>query len=182
MYKLLLSWRYLLTRYIALASIISVTLGVGTMIVVNAVMLGFTSEMSTRIHGMLSDVIFEVRTGDGIPDPDAHIRRICQIAGDQIEGITPIVNTFGLLRFQYYGQDVTQKVQIIGIDPNTQSDVSDMAKYLQHPANRNTIGFDLHQDGYDVLSSQSQSRPHFRPEMAYAGWGYRSTVVAEREN
>jgi len=41
MYKLLLCWRYLRTRYIALASIISVMLGVATMIVVNSVMAGF---------------------------------------------------------------------------------------------------------------------------------------------
>ncbi len=38
MYKYLLCWRYLRTRWIALASIVSVTLGVATMIVVNAVM------------------------------------------------------------------------------------------------------------------------------------------------
>ena len=42
MYKLLLCWRYLRTRWIALASVISVTLGVATMIVVNAVMAGFS--------------------------------------------------------------------------------------------------------------------------------------------
>ena len=54
MYKLLLSWRYLRTRYIALASIISVTLGVGTLIVVNSVMAGFTREMHVRLHGILS--------------------------------------------------------------------------------------------------------------------------------
>ena len=59
MYKLLLAWRYLRTRYIALASIISVTLGVATLIVVNSVMSGFTHEMKHRIHGILSDVIFE---------------------------------------------------------------------------------------------------------------------------
>ena len=47
MYKLLLCWRYLRTRYIALASIVSVTLGVATMIVVNSVMAGFTDEMPT---------------------------------------------------------------------------------------------------------------------------------------
>ena len=40
MYKLLLSSRYLRTRFIALASIISITLGVATMIVVNSVMNG----------------------------------------------------------------------------------------------------------------------------------------------
>ncbi len=44
MYKLLLSCRYLRTRYIALASIISVTLGVGTLIVVNSVMAGFARD------------------------------------------------------------------------------------------------------------------------------------------
>jgi lipoprotein-releasing system permease protein len=46
MYKLLLCVRYLRTRYIALASIISVMLGVATMIVVNSVMAGFTSQTS----------------------------------------------------------------------------------------------------------------------------------------
>ena len=44
MYKYLLCWRYLRTRYIALASIISVMLGVATMIVVNSVMAGFSDE------------------------------------------------------------------------------------------------------------------------------------------
>ena len=59
MYKLLLCWRYLRTRWIALASIVSVMLGVATMIVVNAVMAGFSHEMENRMHGILSDVIFE---------------------------------------------------------------------------------------------------------------------------
>ena len=52
MYKLLLSWRYLRTRYIALASIVSVTLGVATLVVVNSVMSGFAHEMHARLHGL----------------------------------------------------------------------------------------------------------------------------------
>ena len=59
MYKLFLSWRYLRTRWIALASIISVMLGVATMIIVNSVMEGFTKEMHDRLHGILSDVVVE---------------------------------------------------------------------------------------------------------------------------
>ena len=43
MYKYLLCWRYLKTRYIALASVVSVMLGVATMIVVNSVMAGFSA-------------------------------------------------------------------------------------------------------------------------------------------
>ena len=73
MYKLLLCWRYLRTRYIALVSIISVMLGVATMIVVNSVMEGFTHEMQDRIHGILSDLVFESRSLDGIPDADRHM-------------------------------------------------------------------------------------------------------------
>ena len=66
MYKLLLSWRYLRTRYIALASIISVTLGVATLIVVNSVMAGFTHEMHKRMHGILSDVRYRTLSGTAV--------------------------------------------------------------------------------------------------------------------
>ena len=38
MYKWLLCWRYLRTRYLALVCIVSVMLGVATLIVVNSVM------------------------------------------------------------------------------------------------------------------------------------------------
>ena len=43
MYKLLLCWRYLRTRYIALICIVSIMLGVATLIVTNGVMAGFFS-------------------------------------------------------------------------------------------------------------------------------------------
>ena len=81
MYKLLLCWRYLRTRYIALASIVSVMLGVATMIVVNAVMEGFTHEMQDRIHGILSDLVFESVSLDGFPDADRRMAEIRKVAG-----------------------------------------------------------------------------------------------------
>ena len=75
MYRLLLCFRYLRTRYIALASIISVTLGVATLIVVNSVMAGFSAEMHQRLHGLASDILIECHTSGGMPDPDHHLRR-----------------------------------------------------------------------------------------------------------
>ena len=86
MYKLLLCWRYLRTRWIALASVISVTLGVATMIVVNAVMAGFSHEMQTRIHGILSDLVFESHSLSGFQDPAWHMEEISRAAGDTIDG------------------------------------------------------------------------------------------------
>ena len=62
--------RYLRTRYIALASIISVTLGVATLVVVNSVMAGFSAEMHDRLHGLASDILMTdsmCLTAIGIP-------------------------------------------------------------------------------------------------------------------
>src|SRR5207253_8155649 len=68
LYKLVLCWRYLLTRYLALVCIVSVMLGVATLIVVNSVMSGFSSKLRDRLHGLLSDVVIE-SDFEGFPDP-----------------------------------------------------------------------------------------------------------------
>ena len=82
MYKVLLSWRYLKSRYIALASIVSVTLGVATLIVVNSVMAGFTVEMHDRLHGILSDIVVRSQNLNGLPDSEWHMEEIRKVAGD----------------------------------------------------------------------------------------------------
>ena len=76
MYKYLLCWRYLRTRYIALASVVSVMLGVATMIVVNSVMAGFADKMRDRLHGVLADVVVESYDLDGFYDSDEVMARI----------------------------------------------------------------------------------------------------------
>ena len=180
MYKLLLCWRYLLTRYIALASVISVMLGVATMIVVNAVMLGFTSEMKDRIHGILADVIFQTYDmNKGFPDYTWHRAEIFRVAGDLIEELTPTVVTPGMLIYQINGTGelATFQVDIVGIDVLTQGKVSKIAEYLQHPANRDMLSFDLHEGGYDTQGS-GWNGP-IREQMKYAGWDYRRFRAAQ---
>src|SRR5690348_7621347 len=136
MYKYLLCWRYLRTRYIALASIVSVTLGVWTMIVVNSVMSGFAFEMKARIHGILSDVIFESNDMNGFADPEYHMEQIRRVAGDYIEGMTPTVHVPAMLRFWHGNRSMTRQVTLIGIDPKTAGAASDLPQYLQHAENR----------------------------------------------
>jgi len=173
MYKLLLCWRYLFTRYIALASIVSVMLGVATMIVVNSVMEGFTSEMQNRIHGIISDVVLEARSLDGTPDAAWHEEQIRQAAGQWIEAVSATVVVPAMLSFQHGGNWMTRQVQLIGIDEKTQASVSDFAKYLQHPANRRAMSFTLHEDGYDTRDHQSGPDVPQRKQMASAGWKHR---------
>jgi lipoprotein-releasing system permease protein len=180
MYKLLLCWRYLRTRWIALASVISVTLGVATMIVVNAVMEGFSHEMQTRIHGILSDLVFESHSLSGFQDPDWHMAEIRRAAGDAIVGMTPTVAVPAMLNFQVRGQWITRQVMFIGIDEATHAGVSDFGRYLQHPANRSQLSFDLREGGYDTIDSQAGGTEPTRPALEAAGWPHRRMRV-ERE-
>jgi len=180
MYKLLLCCRYLRTRWIALASVISVTLGVATMIVVNAVMAGFSNEMQTRIHGILSDLIFESHSLSGFQDPDWHMEEIRRAGGDDIAGMTPTVAVPAMLNFQVRGQWITRQVMLIGIDQATHASVSDFGRYLQHPGNREQLSFDLREGGYDTIDSQAGGSEPTRPALAAAGWPHRRMRV-ERE-
>jgi lipoprotein-releasing system permease protein len=101
MYKFLLCWRYLLTRYLALACIVSVMLGVATLIVVNSVMAGFSTKLRDRLHGLLADVLIEADSFDGFPDPDGKMARIRRdpFLNDKIEAMTPTLEIFAILQF-----------------------------------------------------------------------------------
>ena len=180
MYKLLLCWRYLRTRWIALASVVSVTLGVATMIVVNAVMAGFSHEMQTRIHGILSDIVFEAHSLSGFQDPAWHMEEIRRAAGDDIAGMTPTVAVPAMLSFQVRGQWITRQIMFIGIDETTHAQVSDFGRYLQHPGNRERLSFALREGGYDTVDSQSDGPGPTRPALEGAGWPHRRMRV-ERE-
>jgi lipoprotein-releasing system permease protein len=174
MYKLLLCWRYLRTRYIALLCIVSVTLGVATMIVVNSVMAGFTHEMQGRLNGMLGDLILRTRSLDGALDADAHMAKIREAAGDVIAGMSPTVHVPSLLYMTVGGESLPRQVTLIGIDEATYASVSQFGEFLQHPANREQLSFDLRDGGYDVLDHQvpaEDARP--REVMRDAGWKYR---------
>ena len=163
MYRLLLSWRYLRTRWIAMASIISVMLGVATLIVVNSVMAGFSEEMYKRLHGILSDLVCESGSIDGTPDAEGQMRGIQRVLGDEVQGMTPIVHVPALLRMRVRGEYHTRQINLIGIDEATYGKVSDFSQYLLHPLNQRQLSFQLREDGY------APDRDQFPP----SGWQHR---------
>ena len=167
MYKFLLCMRYLRTRWIALASIVSVTLGVATLIVVNSVMDGFTSTMQDRMHGILSDIVLETRSQTGISQPKWYEERIRARLGDQVTGVTTIVALPAMMTFQRNGNSHTQQVNLIGIDQNTFASVSDFSKYLLHPENKQQLDFLLKNSGY------APDRERMQP----SGWEYRAPMA-----
>lgn len=156
MYKLLLCQRYLRTRYIALASIISVTLGVATMIVVNSVMAGFGSEMRNRIQGILSDIIIDTRSMNGELDPEQKKELIRSLVGKYIVGVTATVEVHAILSFKYGPDYVPHPIMLVGIEPESKSEVGPLADYMQ--------------------SYQSGDRPMSEP----LGWELTPTAKADR--
>ena len=168
MYRWLLCFRYLRTRYIALASIISVTLGVATLIVVNSVMAGFSAEMHDRLHGLASDLLIECHATGGMPDPDAHLAEIRRVLGDQIDGASVSVHVPGMLGIDFNGQLITRHVNLVGVDAETYDTVSHFGRYLLHPENRQHVDFELRDSGY------APDREFFPA----SGWEYRRARVA----
>lgn len=146
MYKLLLCWKYLLTRYLALVCIVSVMLGVATLIVVNSVMSGFSTKLRDRLHGMLSDVVIDrYGTEEGIDDYQHIMDRINAdpFLKDNIAAMTPTMETGAMMRYSIAGQSFSRLVRIIGIDPEGRSAVCRFKEFLQNPKNRETPAFDL---------------------------------------
>jgi len=138
MYKWLLAWRYLRTRYLALASIISVMLGVATLIVVNSVMAGFASKLRDRLRGLLADIIIEHRSDSGFFGVEEKVRRIYEILGDRVEAVSPAIETFGILQFRYPGsyEVISRPVFVVGVEPVSRARVGQFAQYLYTPENR----------------------------------------------
>src|ERR1700730_13956248 len=96
--------RYLRTRYLALACIISVMLGVATLIVTNSVMNGFSTKLKDRLHALLSDIVVESMDPiDGFPmQSDEMMKRIEQSpAGPHIQAMSPTVEIFAIMQFRY---------------------------------------------------------------------------------
>ncbi len=159
MYTLLLSWRYLRTRFIALASIISVTLGVATLIVVNSVMAGFVHEMRHRLHDILSDIEFDAGLGE-LSWPEHHQACIQEILGADMEASTMIVRVPALMTFDFRGRTMTQQILLIGIDEATYGRVCEIQPYLSNRHKQQLLNFFLEVDGY-------------ADKIGECGWGYR---------
>lgn len=153
MYKLLLCWRYLRTRYLAFVCIVSVMLGVATLIVVNAVMSGFSTKLKDRLHGLLSDVMIESRSYNGFPVATSEIlQRIRQSpAQANIEAMSPTIEVFALLSYRLAGGEaMTHVVKLIGVDASSRSAVGGFSEFLQDPQRRLQPSF--------ALSEQAKTR------------------------
>src|SRR5262249_6448785 len=125
------------TRYLAMVCIVSVMLGVATLIVVNSVMGGFSTKLRDRLHGLLSDIVIEDRQAGTFDNPEgkmALIRRDPFLA-ERVEAMTAVHETFAML----VGEGAipnTRPVHLIGIDPKGRALIGGFQEFLQSDRNR----------------------------------------------
>jgi lipoprotein-releasing system permease protein len=160
-YKFLLCTRYLKTRFLAFVCIVSVMLGVATLIVVNSVMSGFATKLMDRLHGISADASIDTDRFDGFDEPpDAMTARLlASPAGAHIEAVSPTVEVFGMLRYRYTnraGQDVVEmkEIKITGVDPAKHAKVGGFGQYLTRQKDSPAPTFDLTQaarERYEVI-------------------------------
>ncbi len=150
MYKLLLCLRYLRTRYLAFVCIVSVMLGVATLIVVNSVMAGFSTKLKDRFRGLHTDVTVESPNMNGFTIPAAELKAkiMNSKAAQYIDCMTETVEVFGMATFELHlngggTEPLTMPVQIIGIKPEERAKLGGFSQYLTTPSRRDNPTFDL---------------------------------------
>lgn len=153
MYKLLLCLKYLRTRYLAVICIISVMLGVSTLIVVNGVMSGFSTKLMTHLHGILADVSIQTDRSTGFEEsPEPMMARIqASPSGKHIESMSPTVEVFALLQFNVRNRageriPITKHVRVVGVDPARHAKVGQFSEYLVRQKHAPAPSFDLTPD------------------------------------
>jgi lipoprotein-releasing system permease protein len=146
MYKTLLCWRYLRTRYLAFACIISVMLGVATLIVVNSVMAGFSSKLRDRLHKLISDVVLEAPGMEGFPDPYGKMAMIKAdpFLGPRVEAMSPTMEVFAMLQYRTRNdRTVTRPVRVIGVDPNSRDGIGGFQEHLRFDKDQANAAFQV---------------------------------------
>lgn len=111
MYKLFLTLRYLRKRRIAYFAIAAVMLCTAMVLIVMSVMGGFLDQLKSKARGLLGDIIIDNRSYSGFPLYDEFIADVS--AWPEIVKATPVIYSYGLLRFQ--GTAQTHTVQVVGL-------------------------------------------------------------------
>jgi lipoprotein-releasing system permease protein len=126
MYKVTLAIRYLLKRRITYFAVLSVALCVFIVLVVMTVMNGLVRDFAQRNHDYAGDCVVGTDSLVGFAYYEEFIEQLEK--QNFIEGISPVVKSYGLKRRKGSSQD--EVVEIMGINPARHSRATGFAKTL----------------------------------------------------
>lgn len=161
-FELFVALRYLRgkrkNRFVSLITVISIAgvcVGVMALIVVMSVMTGFDNALRETIIGNRSHVDFRPKDNEPILDYQEGIRLLKQASPEIVAG-APVIVTESLLQ---RGGSTTGGI-VLGIDPDLESNVTDLAQNLTQNDGRNYGQGKLPGDKEIVLGYRLASRIH----------------------
>jgi len=128
----LASQRLPLRKKLAYLAIFGVALSVGTLLVVMSVFTGFHLQLTSVIRGYLSDLTIRPAAvgqfGYGLEDWRQWRRQVAGV--EHVAGVAPFLDGIALLRLP--GRPTFMSyVQVRGVDPDLEGDVSDLPDYME---------------------------------------------------
>ena len=171
MYVLLLWMRYLRTRYLAMVCVVSVMLGVATLIVVNSVMSGFSTKLTEQLKALQSDIIIESvdqLAGSPMTAEQMMAKIKASPAAAHIKAMSPTVELFALMQFQFRGRNFSQRVRLIGVDAKMHGELGGWSESLVDKERRLHPSFDIGPEAmkrYDLLHPPQPLNQAFPPPL-----------------
>jgi ABC-type lipoprotein release transport system permease subunit len=131
MYKVILSFRYLLKRRISYLAFSAVALCVFIVVVVMTVITGLVRDFKVTNHRWVGDCVVGTESLVGFAYYEDFMKKLEE--SDFIEGVSAVVKSYALVR----GRDSEESigVEIMGIDPVKHSRVTDFGETLYHRKN-----------------------------------------------
>ena len=131
MYKTFICLRYLAKKRITWFSVVSVLLGVMTLVVVMSVMHGFTGFLRQAMQGIVADISVETCSPLGFSDYERLMKDIETVPG--VVATAPRITKYGIMQRPMGGEFISQTVKIIGIDPEREDKVNDFKAMVGKP-------------------------------------------------
>jgi lipoprotein-releasing system permease protein len=131
MYKIILSFRYLLKRRISYLAFLAVALCVFIVVVVMTVIAGLVRDFKDNNHKWVGDCVVGTESLVGFAYYEDFIKRIEE--SDFIEGVSAVVKSYALVRGRNSEESIS--VEIMGIEPVKHSRVTGFGETLYHRKN-----------------------------------------------
>ena len=128
MYKILLTFRYLLKRRISYLAFLAVALCVFIVLVVMTVMTGLVTDFRQKNHSFAGDCVVGTESLVGFAYYEDFVKALEQ--SGFIEAVSPIIKNYALVAPQ--GSQRSRGVEIMGIEPLSHSKVTGFSETLYH--------------------------------------------------
>ncbi len=169
MYKLFLTFRYLISKWVAVFSILSVWLCVAMVLIVFSVMDGFLDNIKQHSRGLLGDIIIDNSTLQGFPYYDDFSIYLKEKMPAEIDVVTPVIYSYGIMREPL--TSFTKPVRIVGIDFDSYCGVNSFREslyYDRYYPDTTSLGFAQ----LPVAGVDEQDKPILPPKLEKAHQSY----------